>query len=65
MSKSNFDLTTVDGVVGLMKTSKSGQEWNGNCDRVKAANNGDYPGFWYHTMIVSGLLTKIQMDNGW
>ena len=51
------DLTTVEGVVALMKSSKSEAEWNANCDAVKAANS-DYPAFWYREIIASGVLER-------
>lgn len=46
----------------LMMTSKSEQEWNTNCDKVKKAC-GDYPIFWYTLMISSGLMSSIV--NSW
>lgn len=52
-----MDLTTVKGVKELMSSSGSEQEWNVNCDKVKAAN-GDYPSFWYRAIIMSGLLSR-------
>ena len=54
-----MDLTTPEGVVALMRTSKSEREWKANCDKVKAANNGHYPEFWYVTIIQSGLGREI------
>lgn len=44
-------------VVDLMKSSKSQQEWNQNCDKVKAACGG-YPDFWYSAIVLSGLLEQ-------
>jgi hypothetical protein len=46
-------------VVTLMKSSKSKNEWNSNCSKVKISCGGDYPGFWYGSIIMSGLLTKV------
>lgn len=42
-------------VIDLMKSSKNSQEWNANCDKVKAAHNGGYPPYWYKEIILSGL----------
>jgi hypothetical protein len=56
---SSTDLTTRDGVAALMRSSKSEEEWNANCDKVKAANQG-YPDFWYATVILSGLAGDTQ-----
>lgn len=56
----DFDLTTEDGVVALMRQSKSEIEWNSNCDKVKEANGNKYPGFWYLWIIVSGLAYEVQ-----
>lgn len=53
------DLTTEAGVVALMQSSKSESEWNNNCDKVKAANDG-YPEFWFGAVIASGLALRNQ-----
>lgn len=42
-------------VVELMKSSNSEAEWNQNCDKVKAAFNGEYPPFWYASIIIAGV----------
>lgn len=52
-----IDLTTQEGVVSLMKSSKSETEWNNNCDEVKRANGGDYPRFWFGAIVLSGVLS--------
>jgi hypothetical protein len=48
-----------EDVVKLMSSSKTEEEWNANCDKVKDAHNGDYPNYWYETFLVSGLMSKI------
>lgn len=52
------DLRTPEGVIELMKSSRSSDEWGENCDKVKKANGG-YPGFWYEKIIRSGLSNEI------
>jgi hypothetical protein len=47
-------LSTQEEVVALMAGSKTEQEWNANCDRVKADFKG-YPDFWYPAIVASGL----------
>lgn len=54
-----LDLTRVNDVVTLMKSSKSEEEWNDNCDKVKATNGGDYPDFWFYSIILSGVLNSV------
>lgn len=54
----DFDLTTQEGVVSLMRTSKDEAEWANNCDKVKEINGG-YPKFWFSSIITSGLMNKI------
>lgn len=54
------DLTTPEGVEAHMGASTSEQDWNKRCDDVKSANNGDYPSFWFPTVIMSGLAAKTQ-----
>ena len=45
-------------VVELMKSSKSFDDWNANCDKVTAAFDGEYPPFWYHSIIIAGVLRE-------
>lgn len=46
------------GVIDLMKSSKSLQEWRLNCNKVKQAYGGDYPDYWYQEIILSGLCDR-------
>lgn len=34
----------------------SSREWGAVCDDVKRENNGGYPGWWFPTMIQSGVI---------
>jgi hypothetical protein len=52
-------MMTKQEVIDLMKTSKNTSEWNRNCDIVKERCGGDYPDFWFSTMIMSGLMNEI------
>jgi len=52
------DLTTKQGVIALMESSKTPAEWNANCDAVKAANGG-YPSFWYSEIVMGGLADRV------
>lgn len=58
MSTENHDLKTPEGVAALMRTSKTEDEWNANCDAVKSANDG-YPNFWFATVLASGLVGEV------
>lgn len=49
---------TEQEVVSLMSSSTSEDEWNDNCDRVKAAFGNDYPDWWYGKVIASGVHGK-------
>ena len=49
---------TKQEVLDLMKTSKTIEDWNMNCDKVKEAYNR-YPDFWYNEVIRSGLMDQI------
>lgn len=53
------NLETEDGVVNLMRSSRSEEEWNRNCDAVKSANGNDYPAFWFSAIIMSGLMSDV------
>lgn len=48
---------TQDEVINLMRSSRSEEEWNSNCNKVKAALSG-YPEWWYKTIILSGVLAE-------
>ena len=49
------DLTSEQGVILLLESSRSEKEWEANIDRIKMANNGDYPAFWYKSIVGSGI----------
>lgn len=51
-------------VIELMKSSKSEDEWNNNCDIVKSKCNG-YPEFWYASIILSGLINETRIKYVW
>lgn len=59
------DLTKQSDVVELMKSSKSEQEWNANCKKVKSANGGNYPGFWYAAVVNGGALGHAMAAGNW
>lgn len=46
-------------VIALMESSKSEEQWNANCGRVKAAFGGQYPPFWFPAIILSGLMRRV------
>jgi hypothetical protein len=58
-SENQPDLTTPEGVVALMRTSRTEREWNANCDLVKAANDRGYPAFWFEVMMLGGEMARI------
>lgn len=53
------DLTTVEGVKALMRSSRSEEEWNDNCNAVKRANGG-YQAFWFGAVVLSGLAAEVK-----
>lgn len=52
-------LTTREEVISLLKTSKSANEWDRNCDQIKAANGNNYPRWWFAEVVMSGLAGRI------
>ena len=50
---------TETEVIELMESSQTESEWSDNCDKVKAAFNGQYPAFWWETMKLSGRMDEI------
>jgi hypothetical protein len=57
------DLKTPEGVASYMSEATSAKDWNSRCNEVKIENEGDYPSFWYHTIIVSGIADTTEI--GW
>jgi hypothetical protein len=53
-----LDLKSAEGVKSFMAGSSSEAEWNNRCDQVKAVNGGDYPKFWFPTIMLSGVAKK-------
>ena len=49
------DLESEEGVVHLMQSSEDKAAWAANVDKVKEANNGEYPKFWHPAVIQSDL----------
>lgn len=45
-------------VVDLMESSQTAEEWDNNCDKVKAACGG-YPVFWWKAIKLSGLMARV------
>ena len=56
---------TREEVVELMSSSKTEREWNENADTVKALNDGQYPGFWYAAILLSGVAHETRKKWGW
>ena len=51
-----------EDAVKLMSSSKTEEEWNANCDKVKAAHNGDYPDYWFDAIMSSGVAWRVSMN---
>lgn len=54
----DYDLTTEEGVVAYMREATSTSDWNNRCDKVKRANGGDYPKFWFKAIVLSGVMLE-------
>lgn len=50
---------TKQDVINLMKSSKTGYEWNDNCVIVKKSHNNNYPTYWYKEIILSGIYSEV------
>jgi hypothetical protein len=48
-------------VLALIKTSTTPEEWADNLRKIREANGGTYPDFWYDAVVFSGLLDRIIM----
>ena len=57
-----------EAAIKLMRSSKSRQQWDVNCDKVRASTKdlpeeerrGYYPAYWYPVIIASGLMAEVQ-----
>jgi len=52
-----MDLTQEE--IEKLKATKSEAEWNAVCDEVKSARGGSYPGNWYATVVLSGMMADV------
>lgn len=57
----NLDITTPDGLEKYMSMATGIDDWNQRTEAVKVANGG-YPGFWFGTVIMSGLAAKVEQS---
>lgn len=46
--------------VEMMRGSKTEEEWNKNCTKVKVAHGGYYPPDWYAKIVMSGLAEQAE-----
>jgi hypothetical protein len=46
--------------ISALKATKSENDWNEQCDKIKAARGGQYPPDWWPLVVMSGLMTEIQ-----
>jgi len=54
-------LKTEKGVAEFLKTSTNEADYAKKVDEIKKCNNG-YPDFWYETVVLSGLSSRIRFD---
>ena len=47
---------TKDEALALLKSSNSADEWDANCEKIKAAHGGQYPEWWYPEVVMSTLV---------
>ena len=50
---------TQDEVLSLMQSSQSQADWSENCDKIRAAHNGEYPPYWLAEVVQSGLMAWV------
>ncbi len=52
-------MNITDEELQLLETSKSEDDWNSACDRIKEARNGNYPPDWWTRVKMSGMMDRI------
>lgn len=45
--------------VELLKSCNTSAEWNVAADKIKDANGGDYPDWWFPEVVQSGLMDDV------
>lgn len=55
---------TREEVCRYMEKSTSEADWNKRCDKIKSKFGGDYPGFWYQAIVMSGLAQRVAESFG-
>jgi hypothetical protein len=50
-------------VIELMQSSRTEEEWNANCSKVRKACGG-YPEFWHSAIIASGIARRVAASYG-
>ncbi len=58
---------TPQGLQVFMSQATSAKDWDARIKIVKAENGGDYPSFWFTTIVMSGVLKNTAAkwgDNG-
>lgn len=54
------DTTTPESLLACMRTAQSQQDWNRLIENVvKPQNGGDYPNFWFETIVMSREMDRI------
>ena len=49
---------TPESLVKFMSESSDVSDWNRRIDEVKLTHDGDYPSFWFATILLSGVADK-------
>lgn len=48
-----------DDYLTQLKACDTADDWNQTCDRIKHDHGGDYPSWWFESVIMSGLMRRI------
>jgi hypothetical protein len=50
---------TKEQAIAKLKKSKNDAEWNDTIDEIKAANNGQYPTWWFKDVVQARLADEV------
>lgn len=56
------DLSAPELLYNFMSASQNEADWNARCITVKAQFGGNYPNYWFKTIIQSGLMQQLGLD---
>jgi len=55
-------MNITDEEIKALENTKSEDEWNAECDKIKRARDGQYPPDWWAGVSQSGLMHRVHLS---